>query len=242
MHPIILDNFTALLRAGAFNLKIESIEPMSAFKWAKLLDVAEKLDVKNYIEEGMHHYFSSDEMPVVISPKDSLRENNFDCSEACLYGPLSSRKFKKIYVDERHSMDTSVESLKLLSLIVQNANLIITSDLSLSGIIAVGEYLRKLGNKVDFVKLNQWIEKLGIIEVSSFIGALLVELFDFDSDEIEFMTRKYANPLTHYYRLIDHAVNEIHHFPTLSRLNIALIETTSYKVSNVLSRILNVEE
>ena len=95
MHPIILDNFTALLRAGAFNLEIESIEPMSAFKWAKLLDVAEKLDVKNYIEEGMHHYFSSDEMPVVISPKDSLRENNFDCSEACLYGPLSSRKFKK---------------------------------------------------------------------------------------------------------------------------------------------------
>lgn len=242
MHPIISDNFTALLRKGAFNLDIESIDSMSAYKWTKLLDVADKLDVKYYIEKGMFRFFADDEMPVIISPVESKDANSFDCSQACLFGPLSAKKYKKIQEDERHSMDTSVESLKLLSLIVQNANLIITSDLSLSGIIAVGEYLRNLGNKVDFVKLNLWIEKLGIIEVSSFIGALLVELFDFDSDEIEFMTRKYANPLTHYYRLIDKALNESHSFPTLSRLNIALIETASYKVSNVLSRILNVEE
>lgn len=242
MYPTIKENFTALLRAGAFALPAESIEPMSAYKWKRLLDVAELLGVRYYIEKGMHSCYDAAAMPLPITPKESLRPVDFDCSEARLFGFFSSRKYKRIREDERHSMDTSIESLRLLSLIVQNANCIVTDDLSIVGIIAVGEYLRTMGDKVDFVKLNNWIERLGIVEVSSFIGAMLVELFDFEPDEIEFMTRKYRKPLTHYDRLLEKALCEKHHFSTLSRLNIALVETASYNVSTLVSNILNVEE
>ena len=243
MYPIIKENFTSLLCTGAFGIPTEDVKPMSIFKWDMLLDAAKCLGVESYIMRGMYSYYkTTSSMPVEIPPFEDLKKEDFDCGDATFYGLISARRYRRIIEEERHSIDTSVESLHLLSLIIKNANLLIVSDLSLSGIIAVGEYLRKKGDKVDFVKLNNWIDRLGIREVSSFIGTLLVNLFDFDKDEVEFIVCKYHNPITHYNRLLEHSLEEKHRFPLLSLMNISLFETMSYYFSNALSGILNVEE
>lgn len=242
MNHVIYDNFTTMLCAGAFQLQVEEVAPMSVFKWNRMLELSRKLGVEYYVSKGMYSVFGKNTLPLSISPLDDLERKTIVASDAVLFGVFSSRKYKSIFEEERHSIDTSVETLQLLSLIVKNADYIITSDISLPGIIAVGEYLRSKGDRVDFVKLNGWIEKLRIVEIASFIGIMLVELFDFEKEEIEFIIKDYHHPIVHYNRLLEQANSENHHFPMMSRLNIALVETISYKLSNTVSRILNVEE
>lgn len=240
MFPTIQENFTILLRAGTFGIIDEPLKPMSSFKWNKLINTAKGLGISGYIAAGAQALKDDPLLPADIAtpmPKDK-----FEYPETSLYGFLSSRRYRKISEQEKHNIDCSTETLALLHLLVANIDLIITKDMSLTGVIAVGEYLRTKGHKVDFVKLNQWIAKLGIAQAASFIGHVLIELFDFESEELEFMTRTYKKPLTHYERLLDNAFNPQHKFRRTSKLNLAFIETSSYHLLNFKTRITDIEE
>ena len=192
---------------------------MSSFKWNKLVATAKKLGIHGYIVAGAQLLKDDPRLPSDINiptPKE-----RFEYSDTALYGFLSARRYRKISEQEKHNIDCSTETLDFLHLLVANIDLIITRDMSLCGIIAVGEYLRTKGNRVDFVKLNQWIHRLGIAQAASFIGHMLIELFDFETEELEFMTRTYKKPLIHYERLLDNAFNPQHKFRRASRLNLA---------------------
>ena len=52
MFPTIQENFTILLRAGAFGIVDEPLKPMSSFKWNKLISTAKKLGICGYIVAG----------------------------------------------------------------------------------------------------------------------------------------------------------------------------------------------
>jgi hypothetical protein len=213
---------------------------MSSFKWNKLVATAKKLGIHGYIVAGAQLLKDDPRLPSDINiptPKE-----RFEYSDTALYGFLSARRYRKISEQEKHNIDCSTETLDFLHLLVANIDLIITRDMSLSGIIAVGEYLRNKGNRVDFVKLNQWIHRLGIAQAASFIGHMLIELFDFETEELEFMTRTYKKPLVHYERLLDNAFNPHHKFRRASRLNLAFIETSSYHLLNFKTRITDIEE
>lgn len=240
MFPTIQENFTILLRAGAFGITDEPLKPMSSFKWNKLINTAKKLGICGYIVSGAHLLKDDPLLPSNIN--EPIEEEKFTYPETALYGFLSSRRYKKISEQEKHNIDCSTDTLEFLHLLVANIDLIITKDISIPGIIAVGKYLRTKGNRVDFVKLNEWISKLGIAQVSSFIGHVLIELFDFESEELEFMTRTYKKPLYHYDRLLDNAFNPQHKFKRASKLNLAFIETSSYHLLNFKTRITDIEE
>ena len=240
MFPTIQENFTILLRAGAFGIIDEPLKPMSSFKWNKLINTAKKLGIHGYIVAGAQLLKDDPRLPSdvnISTPKES-----FEYSDTALYGFLSARRYRKISEQEKHNIDCSTETLNFLHLLVANIDLIITRDMSLCGIIAVGEYLRNQGNRVDFVKLNQWIHLLGIAQAASFIGHMLIELFDFETEELEFMTRTYKKPLVHYERLLDNAFNPQHKFRRTSRLNLAFLETSSYHLLNFKTRITDIEE
>lgn len=240
MFPTIQENFTILLRAGAFGITDEPLKPMSSFKWNKLVATAKKLGIHGYIVAGAQQLKDDPLLPPDINIPTT--KEIFDYPETALYGFLSSRRYRKISEQEKHSIDCSTETLNFLHLLVANIDLIITRDMSLCGIIAVGEYLRNKGNRVDFVKLNQWIHRLGIAQAASFIAHMLIELFDFETEELEFMTRTYKKPLIHYERLLDNAFNPHHKFRRASRLNLAFIETSSYHLLNFKTRITDIEE
>ena len=240
MFPTIQENFTILLRAGAFGITDEPLKPMSSFKWNKLVATAKKLGIHGYIVAGAQLLKDDPRLPSDINiptPKE-----RFEYSDTALYGFLSARRYRKISEQEKHNIDCSTETLNFLHLLVANIDLIITRDMSLCGVIAVGEYLRTKGNHVDFVKLNQWIHQLGIAQAASFIGHMLIELFDFETEELEFMTRTYKKPLVHYERLLDNAFNPHHKFRRTSRLNLAFLETSSYHLLNFKTRITDIEE
>lgn len=79
-------------------------------------------------------------------------------------------------------------TLNLLLIIVRIARYILSEGISLKQIIDLGTFLRKEGDKVDFVKLQKWIDQLRLQHMAQLEGSLLVHLFRFSEDEIPFMS------------------------------------------------------
>ena len=63
---------------------------------------------------------------------------------------------------------------------------------SVHGIIEMGRFLRKKGDKVDFLKLEGWFRKLGVNNMAQLHGSILISLFGFQLDELPFMDREKA--------------------------------------------------
>ena len=59
----------------------------------------------------------------------------------------------------------------------------------IDGIIEIGHFLRTKGDKVDFIKIEQWLHKLGIYNIAQLHASILVELFGFTPDEVPFLHR-----------------------------------------------------
>lgn len=91
-----------------------------------------------------------------------------------------NRRLIKIQKEERHSIDTSIETLYLLRLLVSNINGILANGISIRGIIQLGQYLRTRGDKVDFIKLESWLRKLHIQRMAQLEGSVLITFFDFE--------------------------------------------------------------
>lgn len=118
--------------------------------------------------------------------------NDIPAGEASMSNGFLNRRLVKIQEDERHAIDTSTETLDLLRIIVVNINAMLSGGVNLSGIIRLGNYLRTKGQKVDFVKLEKWIDKLRIQRISQLEGSILITFFDFEKDEIPFV--KHVEP------------------------------------------------
>ncbi len=124
--------------------------------------------------------------------------NNMPAGNVELSNYFLNKRFIKIQNDERHAIDTSVETLYLLRLIVGNVNGMLANGITLRGIIQLGNYLRTRGDKVDFVKLDSWLEKLHIRRMAQLQGSILMLFFNFERDELPFVHRieKGASRLT----------------------------------------------
>lgn len=107
--------------------------------------------------------------------------------EVGLSNPLANRKLTKIQFQERHALDTNVEAIYLLRLIVSNISATLANGIPLRGIIQLGQYLRTRGDKVDFVKLDNWLHALHIVRMAQLQGSILITFFHFEADEIPFV-------------------------------------------------------
>lgn len=101
--------------------------------------------------------------------------------------PLQEKRRQLIYNNERHAIDTSVETLRLLNLIIYNAEQLTNGSLSINGIIALGQYLRTQGHKVDYIKLEAWITQLFLRHIASLLSSALFYIFNFERDELPFL-------------------------------------------------------
>ena len=91
-----------------------------------------------------------------------------------------------LYIDGQ-KIETLPPTLNLLYTMVRIAKYILNDGVSLKQIIELGMILRKIGDKVDFIKLQQWIDKLHMGDMAQLEGALLTGLMNFSQDEIPFM-------------------------------------------------------
>ena len=241
LYNTIQNNFTTLLRAGTFNITGTQLRPMSLYKWRRLLLLASQLGVSGYISTGLHLLKHDPMLPKEIIT--DIDEDQYDSSNALLFNYFKQKRYISIQDEERHSIDTSIETMELLQILISNAREITVSDINLNGIIAIGKYLRTKGDRVDFVKLSEWIHKLGIEQVVSMIGSLLIDLFDFEIQELEIIKRLYVNTLSHYNELVSSALDgKKAKLRSSSKINIAMIETASYHIGLFTSKIRNIEE
>src|SRR5574344_535972 len=118
---------------------------------------------------------SEKEEPMTNYKKEKLKQfvKNIDslpAGEVTLTNPLLNKRLKDIQQEERHAIDTSVETIYLLLIIVSNVKASFYGGISLRGIIQLGQYLRTRGDKVDFLKLDKWLNKLHLRRMAQLQG------------------------------------------------------------------------
>lgn len=193
---VIQRNFFRILSSGAFNSQ-SNIEPMSPFKWRRLMQMVDAQQVIPVFVKGISKH-SLDEglrLPdsIIADIKARMNDNRTLSGKVPEKVKLSSRllnhRLKGIIHNELHSIDTSIEALDILKLIVSNSQSMLTRGMDLDGIITLGQYLRTRGDKVDFVKLDTWLSSLMLHPMAELQGNILISVFGFDEDELPFVTK-----------------------------------------------------
>ena len=193
---VIQRNFFRILSSGAFNSQ-SNIEPMSPFKWRRLMQMVDAQQVIPVFVKGINKH-SLDEglrLPdsIIAAIKARMNDNRTLSGKVPEKVKLSSRllnhRLKGIIHNELHSIDTSIEALDILKLIVSNSQSMLTRGMDLDGIITLGQYLRTRGDKVDFVKLDAWLSSLMLHPMAELQGNILISVFGFDEDELPFVTK-----------------------------------------------------
>ena len=172
---VVKRNFFALLRTGAFG-EMHHVEPMSAYKWRKLFAV---LGVHDVLQFALIGYDKQQYPNVRHIPQPIINDLHSR--------PQSS--FGDKYANEPHAMDASIESLHALNIIVHNVEEMLNKGVVLRGVVDLGVYLRTMGHKVDFVKLENWLSKLHIETLAQFQGSILIQLLGFEANEVPFTKR-----------------------------------------------------
>lgn len=188
---IIKRNFFRLLRSGALNEYV-TLEPMTTFKWNRLFQMAASQNVVSIALKGIknHQYDTNIHMPqkLIFDLQEMTDKDEQEwVTNPHLSNPTLNKRLKKIKHDERHAIDTSMETLQLLDIIIFNVNHILAKGISVRGIIELGSYLRTRGDKVDFVKLETWLAKLHLQRMAQLQGSILIVVFNFEQDEIPFV-------------------------------------------------------
>lgn len=189
---IIKRNFFRLLRSGALN-EFEQLEPMSPFKWRKLFEMVKIQQLNQLVLKGIknHTFDESANIPQRLIDDLQYADEEMPVRKAAprLSNRLLRRRLHKIQTNERHQIDASMVTVELLNIIVTNVNAILNYGISLQGIATLGSFLRKKGDKVDFVKLEHWLEQLHLSRMAQLEGSVLIEVFEFVQDEIPFVKR-----------------------------------------------------
>ncbi len=195
---IIKRNFLLTLRSGAFNESVH-FHPMSIYKWRKLLEMANNQGVISLSVNGIRNqqYDAESRIPQKILQGISQLAINHntsaitaeDIGQNHLSGTLKN-KIENIREEELHSIDTSPETLQMLYIIVGVATIILASDSFIHALVEMGKYLRTKGDKVDFVKLEDWLNELSLNGMASLEATLLITAFNFSEDELPFMKKK----------------------------------------------------
>lgn len=206
---IVQRNFISLLRYGALSDNV-TLEPMSEFKWKKVITLAKSLKTDDILCRCLQSPTLLQSIPenIIVLIKDIADEcahhNNDDAETDLprLSNVLLNRWLDKIRDNEIHAIDTSTESLQLLDLVVLNCHYILTYGISLRHLLQLGQYLRTQGNRVDFVKFDGWLQKLRLQRMAQFEGNLIVELFQFEQDEIPFIQSSDPNASVYAAKLL----------------------------------------
>lgn len=189
---IIERNFFNLIRSGGLN-EFVPLEPMSAYKWRKLMAIATEKHIEGMIIKGLRHHQYDTEAGI---PKELQADNSttegFDINETqtALASFFLNKRLNKIHYNELHAIDTSVETLELLDIIIRCITAMLNSDASINRLLRLGIFLRSKGDKVDFIKLDNWLRMLHLQRMAQLQGCILIQAFGFEQDELPFVHKQ----------------------------------------------------
>lgn len=215
---IITRNFFRLLRSGALN-EYEPMEPMSAFKWRRLDQMVHAQHVERAALKGIKNHQFDEMMNIPEDLANQTPDNSAHQEEPKLSNHYLNFRLSRIENAERHAIDTNVDALNVLKIIVGNVSSMLNHGTMLSGIIELGSYLRNKGDKVDFVKLDTWLGKLQLRRMAQLQGSMLMSVFNFEQDELPFVRHVEAAANKLVLRSVTHSASdtaEEWHFRQLS--------------------------
>lgn len=203
MLPILTNNLFNLLRAGAFEVR-EPFYPMSFYKWKKIVCIAEALQLKEILMKGILIYRHDQNLNIPQPIVDELRRDNTvnvldgydlvarlqDIGEFKMNSKRLSNILHAIIDSEKQSMECNEVSLEFLEIMVRAWQAMVDKEVSLPVVIILGIYLRTLGHKIDFIKVENWFFQLRLRKVANLHANILIEYFGFEKDEIPFYTGK----------------------------------------------------
>lgn len=220
---IIFRNFIRLLSSGTFGTEV-SIEQMSDFKWRQLLHIAGTCNVSDFISSGIVRANKNDGTAIPYKIIEAANRNITQDQEPCpkkgqktrfTQLPVKkftnfylNRKLNKIIFNEIHSIDTSVDTLTFMNMLIDHANTMLDTGINLRELANLGLYLRKNGDTIDFVKTERWIRQLKMRRISDLTGSLIVVLFGFDTQEIPFLKKFDKNSNKYVLAHLSNAMND----------------------------------
>ena len=196
---IIQRNLFRVLRSGAFSSN-EQLEPMSAFKWESLYQLAAMHDVVPYAYKGLlncrNQFFLrlSDKhwkewetgASKTQGPQDMNEEEDDFLRPDHLTNPLLNSKLQDI-LDDEHSDITTRHLLLLLISIVRH---ILNEGMPIRQLLELGIFLRQEGKKVNYETLEKWISSLNLSQMCQLEGQCLILLYGFQAEELPFIEDK----------------------------------------------------
>lgn len=187
-------NFFRLLRCGVFNTT-ETLEPISVYKWDKLHQLSILHDVQPYAYKGLEK--CKDQFFVNLTGTQWMQwaqvteaQKSDDEEELLkpykLTNPILNRQLQNILDDEQSDINTR----KILIQIIRIARHILNEGLPLRLLIDLGLMIKDKDSNVDYTTLSEWLKKLRFQQMAQLEGALLIELFGVDSNDIPFAQGK----------------------------------------------------
>lgn len=200
---IVKRNFFRLLRSGAYDSN-EQIEPMSAFKWQKLYQFSVMHDVVGFAFAGIHnckHQFflhltdkQWQEWQKAAGEEKSKKralddeDDEFLRSDQ-LTNPMLNHKLQNILDDEH----TSTTSRQLLLSIISVVRHILNEGLPIRQILLLGVCIRQEGKNIDAATISQWLQSLRLMPMAQLTGAILIQYFGFQPEDLPFVEIKNEN-------------------------------------------------
>jgi hypothetical protein len=199
---IVQRNLFLLLRSGAFQTT-EDIEPMSAFKWGRLYQLAVMHNIVPFVYDGIirnkNQFFlhltekqKRDWEKAIADYRAQERKNDdLEGDEFLrpdrLTNPLLNRRLQEI-LDDEHS---DVTTRRLLLTLIRIVRHLFNEGMPIRQLTELGIFLRRNSQKVDYQIIGKWIERLRLTQMTQLTGEFLILLFGFTEDEIPFLkTRK----------------------------------------------------
>ena len=205
---IIQRNLFSLLRSGAFQ-STEDIEPMSAFKWGRLYQLAVMHNVVPFVYDGIirnkNQFFlhltekqqkdwekAMSDYRAQEKGQDDLEEDEYLRPDR-LTNPLLNRRLQDI-LDDEHSDMTSRQLLLILLRVVRH---LFNEGMPIRQLTELGIFLRKNSQRIDYQTVGQWIERLRLTQMTQLIGEFLIRLFGFSEEDIPFLKERKEKRIDH---------------------------------------------
>ena len=205
---IIQRNLFSLLRSGAFQ-STEDIEPMSAFKWGRLYQLAVMHNVVPFVYDGIirnkNQFFlhltekqqkdwekAMSDYRAQEKEQDNLEEDEYLRPDR-LTNPLLNRRLQDI-LDDEHSDMTSRQLLLILLRVVRH---LFNEGMPIRQLTELGIFLRKNSQRIDYQTVGKWIERLRLTQMNQLIGEFLIRLFGFSEEDIPFLKERKEKRIDH---------------------------------------------
>ena len=198
VYDIEKSNFITILRSGAFD-DSKPIGMLSDFKWNKLIELSRIHDVLPFFARGLEHYYYDDNLTLSDAHIEEIKRllqsttshtipELYDFGSIHLHSTSLEQHLHEIVTRENKDAEKSYETMQIAAIIIENVNHILSGRSFLRGIIDLGRYLRLEGDRIDFLKLDGWLQQTKMTKMAQLQGNLLIEAFGFTAEELPFVT------------------------------------------------------